>query len=97
MAQARRVAIAVFLFVIVSATAAMPHRHDPGQDVAGNASCAVCLASHSLPLTKPTLAVRLVCLVVDIVALPVARPFIPQQISCLAFAPGTSPPAHSLG
>ena len=93
MAQVCRVAIIAALFVIVSVTAAMPHRHDPGQDDAGNAGCAACLGSHNLPLVRPALTVHAARGVVAIVALPVVRPFIPQQISRLAFAPGTSPPA----
>lgn len=96
MARVHRVAIIAFLLLIVSATASMPHRHDPGQDDAGKASCAVCLASHSLPLAKPALAHHPLRIVIDFVVLPVEQPFIPQQISCLAFAPGTSPPDRSL-
>lgn len=94
MAQIRRIAIIALLIAIVGALALAPHRHDPGQNE-GNAGCAVCQASHSLPLAKPALAALPAREVLVFVAPPVKDPLIPRQIACLALAPGTSPPAAS--
>jgi hypothetical protein len=92
MVKIRRIAIIALLIAIVSAMALAPHRHGPGQDE-GNASCAVCQASHGLPLAKPALAALPVRELVIYVAPPAVNPLIPRQIDCLAVAPGTSPPA----
>lgn len=94
MAQIRRIAIIALLIAIVGALTLAPHRHDPGQHE-GNASCAVCQASHSLPLAKPALVLLPVREVVVFVAPPLEDPLIPRQIDCLAVAPGTSPPVPS--
>lgn len=94
MGSIRRIAIIALLVAIVGALALAPHRHDPGQHE-GNTGCAVCQASHSLPLAKPALASLPVREVQVFAAPPVKDPLIPRQIECLAVAPGTSPPAAS--
>jgi hypothetical protein len=92
MVRIRRIAIIALLIAIVSAMTLAPHRHGPGQDES-NASCAVCQASHGLPLAKPTLLALPVREVTIYLAPPAANPLVPRQIECLAVAPGTSPPA----